>query len=85
MGPRQAGDDRRAARLNATYPIEDRTVSRVHATIFVRPDGVVVKDMVSLNGTYVNDDVVTGKAHVEDGDLVSFGSVGLVFRNANGR
>jgi hypothetical protein len=62
--------------------IDDRSVSRVHASIYVRPDGVVVKDRVSLNGTYVNDDVVTGKAHVEDGDLVSFGSVGLVFRNA---
>ncbi len=60
--------------------IDDRTVSRVHARISRRPDRIVVEDLNSLNGTYINDDAIK-RGHVEDGDVVSFGNVALIFRN----
>lgn len=59
--------------------IDDRTVSRVHARISVKPERVVVEDLNSLNGTYINNDAVK-RGHIEDKDTVAFGNISLVFR-----
>lgn len=59
--------------------LEDASVSRHHARIVVRPGRIIVEDLDSLNGTYINDDGVR-RGHIEDGDRVSFGTVDLVFR-----
>ncbi|MHC4714257.1 MAG: protein kinase domain-containing protein [Planctomycetota bacterium] len=60
-------------------PLEDSSISRHHARITVRPDRIVVEDLNSLNGTYINDDGIR-RGHIEDGDRVSFGTVDLIFR-----
>ena len=52
--------------------VEDVGVSRRHATIERLGEQVVVRDLGSKNGTYVNDDLVT-QAVLEDGDLVHVG------------
>ena len=38
--------------------LDDISVSRRHATFTRTPEGTVVKDVGSLNGTYVNRDLV---------------------------
>ena len=58
--------------------LDDVTVSRKHA-IFVRtPDGFVVRDVGSLNGTYVNRELVD-EAVLRTGDEVQIGKFRLVF------
>src|SRR5688500_12389905 len=52
--------------------IEVGHVSRLHASIDVHEDVVVVKDEGSSNGTYVNG-VRVSEAVLSDGDIVHFG------------
>ena len=53
--------------------LNDATVSRRHAS--VRQDGhtVVVTDLGSANGTYVNEQRVLDGTRVEDGDVIRLG------------
>jgi pSer/pThr/pTyr-binding forkhead associated (FHA) protein len=53
-------------------PICDATVSRRHAMVGLTKRGVVVTDLGSRNGTYVNGKRVTS-AVLTPGDVVSFG------------
>ncbi len=58
--------------------LDDVTVSRKHAE-FVRRDGqFVVRDVGSLNGTYVDRDRIE-EAVLKDGDEVQIGKYRLVF------
>lgn len=58
--------------------LDDVTVSRKHA-VFRRTDGTfVVRDVGSLNGTYVNRDLVD-EATLSTGDEVQIGKFRLVF------
>jgi pSer/pThr/pTyr-binding forkhead associated (FHA) protein len=62
-----------------------RSVSRRHAVLQDIGDGFTITEEVgALNGTSVNGDkLVTGKPHpLEDGDILSFGMVKLIFRTA---
>lgn len=58
--------------------LDDITVSRRHAVIVRSGDGYVVRDMGSLNGTYVNRSSITEAALVT-GDEVQIGKFRLVF------
>jgi hypothetical protein len=53
--------------------IGDITVSRVHARLDRTPDGWVLTDLSSTNGTRVNGWLVRGQAPVRAGDVVRFG------------
>jgi len=55
-------------------------VSRRHARVTVKPGRILVEDLGSLNGTYINDDAIK-RGHIEDGDRLSLGNVDLYFRN----
>jgi pSer/pThr/pTyr-binding forkhead associated (FHA) protein len=60
--------------------LSDATVSRRHAS--VRQDGhtVVVTDLGSANGTYVNERPVHEGTRVEDGDVIRLGAAELRVR-----
>ncbi len=62
---------------HADVRLRDRTVSRRHAA--VRQEGLtlVVDDLSSANGTYVNGERVRDATRVESGDVIAFGSVTL--------
>lgn len=63
--------------------LDDVTVSRRHA-IFVRTEtGFTVQDIGSLNGTYVNRQLVDGAA-LKTGDEVMVGKFRLTYYNAPG-
>ncbi len=55
------------------------TVSRLHAQLERTPDGWLISDLESTNGTRVNGWRVRGKVPVRVGDLVSFGNLEVVF------
>jgi pSer/pThr/pTyr-binding forkhead associated (FHA) protein len=58
--------------------LDDVTVSREHAALEQRPDGIHIIDLSSLNGTYVNRERVED-ARLADGDELQVGKYRLTF------
>jgi pSer/pThr/pTyr-binding forkhead associated (FHA) protein len=58
----------------------DRSVSRPHAQIVQGPEGWVISDLGSANGTQVNGEDLTEPHTLRDGDTITFGQLTLVFR-----
>ena len=58
--------------------LDDVTVSRRHAEIVVSGDGFVVRDVGSLNGTYLNRERIE-EAPLANGDELQIGKFKLVF------
>jgi pSer/pThr/pTyr-binding forkhead associated (FHA) protein len=54
--------------------IDDGLVSRMHARISVRDDSVVVEDLHSTNGVYVNGARITHSALLREGDRLLLGT-----------
>ena len=68
---------------NSDIIIEQPTVSRRHALISETPRGVVIRDLHSANGTYVNDrNIGTEDCLLKDGDRIRLaaGTIALVVR-----
>jgi pSer/pThr/pTyr-binding forkhead associated (FHA) protein len=59
--------------------LDDVTVSRRHAEIVRSPTGYRVRDVESLNGTYVNRVRIDGDVELHDGDELQIGRFKLVF------
>ena len=63
-----------------TIRIDDTYSSSMHARITTRPDGALIEDLGSTNGTYVNSQRVTGAVTLQRGDVVQIGSTLLEVR-----
>ncbi len=50
--------------------VQDRQVSRYHARIMPSAEGIILEDLGSKNGTYVNGQRVTESVMMQDGDLI---------------
>jgi pSer/pThr/pTyr-binding forkhead associated (FHA) protein len=61
--------------------IDSTDVSRRHARIAVGPDGILIEDLNSKNGTYVNGARVGRPHRLSDGDEIRVGSARIVFRS----
>ena len=59
--------------------LDDITVSRRHAEFTRTAEGYLVKDVGSLNGTYLNRDRIDEEATLANGDEVQIGKFKLVF------
>jgi pSer/pThr/pTyr-binding forkhead associated (FHA) protein len=59
--------------------LDDVTVSRRHAEILRQGDGYVVRDVGSLNGTYLNRERIDADAPLNNGDELQIGRFKLVF------
>ncbi|OYN91180.1 FHA domain-containing protein [Parenemella sanctibonifatiensis] len=59
--------------------LDDITVSRHHVTFLRTPEGTVVQDQGSLNGTYVNRTLCDGDVRLRQGDEVQIGKFRMVF------
>ncbi|MEV4760419.1 FHA domain-containing protein [Micromonospora sp. NPDC049559] len=64
---------------DADILIEDRRVSRRHATVELDGGRAVLVDAGSTNGTWLNDRRLAGAAELRDGDRLRIGSVELRF------
>ena len=58
--------------------LDDVTVSRNHALLVRRRDGLFVDDLGSLNGTYVNQRRIESH-HLTDGDELQVGKYKLTY------
>ncbi|MDR2577450.1 MAG: transglycosylase SLT domain-containing protein [Chitinispirillales bacterium] len=76
-GPTSLG---RHQRNTVALPANDRCVSAYHALIYVTPDKLLLQDMQSTNGTYVNGKRIQGECVVQEGDEIGLGMSGPRFR-----
>lgn len=58
--------------------LDDITVSRHHSQIEHRPEGLILRDLGSLNGTYVNRRRIHDEERLQAGDEVQIGKFRLV-------
>src|SRR3954468_12587799 len=61
---------------DAGLPLTDTTVSRYHVELQARPEGVLVRDLESKNGTYLSGTRVQ-EVIVEDQAVITVGKTGL--------
>ncbi len=74
----ESGVTRLGRHPESEISLEDITVSRRHAEIERESDGYVIRDVGSLNGTYVNQERVD-RSELHHGDEVQIGKFRLVF------
>lgn len=60
-----------------TFPIAEPSVSSHHCEVLLRGQDVVVKDLNSTNGTFINGDKVTGEAVLKPGQVLRLGQIEL--------
>jgi pSer/pThr/pTyr-binding forkhead associated (FHA) protein len=60
--------------------LDDTYVSQMHARIFSKGDGVMLEDLGSTNGTYLNRQRVTSPTELQRGDRVKIGKTVLEMR-----
>jgi pSer/pThr/pTyr-binding forkhead associated (FHA) protein len=65
---------------SADVRIDDPRVSRLHARIEMRDDGVYVEDLGSRNGTLVDGAPVTSSRQLANGDEITIGTASIIFR-----
>lgn len=60
--------------------LDDSYVSQMHARIYSRDDSVLVEDLGSTNGTYLNRRRITSPTELQRGDRVKIGKTVLEMR-----
>ena len=72
---------RAAPDVDYDIQLNDRAVSRPQAKILREPDGFVIHDLDSANGTWLNyTDELTAPRRLVDGDILTMGKTTLVYR-----
>ncbi|MBM4373579.1 MAG: FHA domain-containing protein [Deltaproteobacteria bacterium] len=67
---------------NNTIQLLDKIVSKEHCILELRATGFVLRDLGSLNGTYVNGTRVAGERDLHHGDEISMGQTKARFEDA---
>jgi TM2 domain-containing membrane protein YozV len=65
---------------NNDIALEDERVSRQHAQVQVQDTAVIIADVGSRNGTFVNGQPVTGWQSINPGDVISIGGLQLAYQ-----
>jgi pSer/pThr/pTyr-binding forkhead associated (FHA) protein len=60
-----------------TFPIAESSVSSHHCEVLLRGSDVVVNDLNSTNGTFINGDKITGEAVLKPGQILRLGQIEL--------
>ncbi|WNM36954.1 FHA domain-containing protein [Micromonospora halotolerans] len=64
---------------SADIVLGDPHLSRRHATVQATVDGVLLTDLGSTNGTWLNDQRIVGTVPLTDGDVIRLGRTDLRF------
>jgi pSer/pThr/pTyr-binding forkhead associated (FHA) protein len=65
-----------------TFPIAQPSISSHHCEVLLRGSDVVVKDLNSTNGTFINGQQVTGEAVLKPGQVLRLGQVDIRLESA---
>jgi pSer/pThr/pTyr-binding forkhead associated (FHA) protein len=68
-----------------TFPIAEASVSSHHCEILLRGSDVVVKDLNSTNGTFLNGQQVTGEAVLKPGQILRLGQIEMRLEDADAK
>lgn len=68
-------------RSTSDLVLDDPHVSRAHAAVRKAAGAVLIEDLKSTGGTWVNDEQVQGSAALKHGDVVKFGNVETRFED----
>lgn len=63
---------------SASIRIDDPFASNNHAQVVRQGDAIVLEDLGSTNGTYLNDELVHGPQPLHDGDRIRIGDCELI-------
>lgn len=66
---------------NNSIQLLDRIVSKEHCFVELRGNRWVLRDLGSLNGTYINDQRVAGESFLSHGDQIALGNTRAVFQD----
>jgi predicted component of type VI protein secretion system len=66
-----------------TFPIPEGSVSSHHCEILQRGGEIIVHDLSSTNGTFINGHQVTGEAPLKSGQILRLGQVEMRLEDAN--
>lgn len=69
--------------LDSDIVFDHPQISRHHARITRRPEGVLIEDLGSTNGTFVGDERLSGPRMVSSGDVIGLGEV-IAIKVTNG-
>ncbi|MBN1222109.1 MAG: sigma 54-interacting transcriptional regulator [Candidatus Aminicenantes bacterium] len=64
----------RSSAEDCDIPISHRSVSRTHAEIIKTPDGFIIRDLDSRNGTYVNSERIQSETPIFPRDVLMIGN-----------
>jgi hypothetical protein len=79
--PLKEGQDYVAGRgRSCDLVVADRASSRRHARLVVRRERILLEDLGSHNGTYLNGVLVRGRVAARDGNRIQFGSAVFLLR-----
>ena len=62
-----------------SFPLTDEKASLQHAKVYLKNNAVMIEDLSSLNGTYVNGERITVPVELLSGDEVMIGTTKLFF------
>ena len=60
-----------------SFQIPEASVSSHHAEVVLRPNDILVRDLNSTNGTFINGQQVTGEAPLKPGQILRLGQIEL--------
>lgn len=66
-----------------TFPIPEGSVSSHHCEILIRGMDVIVHDLNSTNGTFINGHQITGEAPLKAGQILRLGQVEMRLEDAS--
>src|SRR6478609_9469288 len=67
-----------------TFQIAQPSVSSHHCEILLKGNDVVVKDLNSTNGTFINGQQITGEAVLKPGQVLRLGQIDIRLESATG-
>jgi adenylate cyclase len=68
-----------------TVQLLDKIVSKEHCILERRPNGFTLRDLGSLNGTYINGERVVGEQDLKHGDDIALGATRARYDDGSGR
>jgi pSer/pThr/pTyr-binding forkhead associated (FHA) protein len=65
-----------------TFPIPEASVSSHHCEVLLRGGDIVIRDLNSTNGTFINGHQVSGEAPLKPGQILRLGQIELRLEDA---
>ena len=69
--------------LDCDISILEPSLSRKHAELYLAGDDLIVRDLVSVNGTWVNAEKIDAEVKLKDSDVLQFDRIRFIVSSPN--